>query len=157
MKKTGFTLIELLIVMGVIAIIIAAALPSFKAFQREAWQTQALGDLKTLQVAIETFYKNRGHYPGRNGDWEAELMNEPNPILTNHLYDPFNPKKNTIYEFDHSGWTSMEAFYYIVNTDRMDPHYHPPWEGYHRHASVTQQGIVSWEGVVIWRSNGHAQ
>jgi prepilin-type N-terminal cleavage/methylation domain-containing protein len=158
-KKAGFTLVELLIVMGVITIMIAAALPSIRAFQREAWTMKAQTDLRTISIAMEAFYKNRSHYPGRNGDWQAELMNEPNPILTNHLYDPFDPRKDSLYKFDHSGWTSMEAKYYIVNTCKMEPHVHWQWESWAaaHHASVNQQGIVTYEGHVIWGGNGHLQ
>ena len=63
MRRKGFTLIELLIVMAVIAILIAIAIPSFRGMQNEARKTKAQGDLRPIKIAVESYYKNNGVYP----------------------------------------------------------------------------------------------
>lgn len=53
---SGFTLIELLIVIGVIAILASIILPAFKGMQEEGDRTAAQGDLKTIKLAMESYY-----------------------------------------------------------------------------------------------------
>ena len=63
-RSKAFTLIELLIVMAVIAILIAIAIPSFRGMQTEARQTKAQGDTRVLKIAVESYYKNHTNtYP----------------------------------------------------------------------------------------------
>lgn len=62
--KKAFTLIELLIVMTVIAILAGILIPSFRGFQSEAWLIKAEGDIGTLQMAVESYYRrNDNDYP----------------------------------------------------------------------------------------------
>ncbi|MFH0887517.1 MAG: prepilin-type N-terminal cleavage/methylation domain-containing protein, partial [bacterium] len=63
MKQRGFTIIELVIVMAVIAILITVGMAYFRGLQDEAKKTQALGDLRALQIAVESYYKNNNQYP----------------------------------------------------------------------------------------------
>jgi hypothetical protein len=118
--------------------------------------TKAQGDLSVLHLAMEAYYKNVGHYPTMYSNYQTTFMNTPNPILTQYLYDPFAPEKNTVYQYTHSEVPLMQSRYYVINTDNMEPHYQRRGETT-RHAWVDEQGIVTWEGHVIWRSNGHAQ
>ena len=58
----GFTLIELMIVMAVIAILVGIILPSFKGMKDEAQYSKVLGDLRTLQTAVESFSIHNNHF-----------------------------------------------------------------------------------------------
>lgn len=64
MKKTqkGFTLIELLIVIAVIAILAAIAIPNLLASRKAANESSAVGSLRTLVSAEET-YRSRQNQP----------------------------------------------------------------------------------------------
>jgi prepilin-type N-terminal cleavage/methylation domain-containing protein len=64
MKKTqkGFTLIELLIVIAVIAILAAIAIPNLLASRKAANESSAVGSLRTLVSAQET-YRSRQNPP----------------------------------------------------------------------------------------------
>ena len=69
-KNFGFTLIELLIVVAIIAILAAIAIPNFLAAQTRAKVTRAKGELKTLATAIESYYVDNTAYPDDlNGGW----------------------------------------------------------------------------------------
>ena len=61
MKKLlkGFTLIELMIVVAIIGILAAIAIPNFVKFQCRSKQSEAKGNLKALYVAEEAY---RGEY-----------------------------------------------------------------------------------------------
>ncbi|MBA3919354.1 MAG: pilin [Gemmatimonas sp.] len=66
MKRTrkGFTLIELLIVVVIIGILAAIAIPKFADTKRKAYVTAAKSDLKNLIPAAEAWFSEGGTYVG---------------------------------------------------------------------------------------------
>ncbi|MDX2177455.1 MAG: prepilin-type N-terminal cleavage/methylation domain-containing protein [Candidatus Sumerlaeia bacterium] len=54
-KTHGFTLIELLIVVAIIAILAAIAVPNFLAAQTRSKVSRVLSDLRTLRTAVESY------------------------------------------------------------------------------------------------------
>lgn len=61
--KNGFTLIELLIVIAIIAILAAIAIPNFLLAQVRAKVSRVQNDLKTLAVALEAYRVDENWYP----------------------------------------------------------------------------------------------
>jgi prepilin-type N-terminal cleavage/methylation domain-containing protein len=57
----GFTLIELLIVVVIIGILAAIAIPKFGATREQAYISQMKSDLRNLQTAEELFYSTNGY------------------------------------------------------------------------------------------------
>lgn len=86
--KKGFTLVELLIVIMVIAILISIVLPRFRGMQDEANITKAKGELRTLQIAVESFYiHNNNVYPETLSSLTTAI---PNIIGSTIPTDPFS-------------------------------------------------------------------
>lgn len=59
----GFTLIELLIVVAIIAILAAIAVPNFLEAQTRAKVSRAKADMRTLAVAMESYHVDANRYP----------------------------------------------------------------------------------------------
>jgi prepilin-type N-terminal cleavage/methylation domain-containing protein len=63
MGKKGFTLIELLIVIAIILILIAIALPNFLEAQIRARVTKASAEIRSLTTAFEAYRTDWPYYP----------------------------------------------------------------------------------------------
>jgi prepilin-type N-terminal cleavage/methylation domain-containing protein len=79
----GFTLIELMIVVAIIGILAAIAIPNFIRFQARARQSEATSNLKTLFTGLRTFSKlphSEIRVPGfapERGNRYSYHMNDP--------------------------------------------------------------------------------
>jgi len=75
-RRRAFTLIELLAVVVIIAILAAMTAGLGSLVYRKIQVKRAIRDLQNIQLAIEAFYKEYGHYPNCNGfgvcpnDWD---------------------------------------------------------------------------------------
>jgi type IV pilus assembly protein PilA len=70
MKKRnnkGFTLIELLIVVAIIGIIVAIAIPNLLNAIQRAKQKRTMGDIRTSGTAAEAYAVDFNHYPAAAG------------------------------------------------------------------------------------------
>lgn len=72
MNKKGFTLIELMIVIAIIGILAAIAIPNFTAMRDKAAVKGALSSCQGLQKGIENYISIDGESLG-NGDIYADL------------------------------------------------------------------------------------
>lgn len=62
-SKGGFTLIELLLVVAVIGVLAAIALPVFSSYRTRAYNSTASADLKNLRSELEAHYAEYSRYP----------------------------------------------------------------------------------------------
>lgn len=63
-KEKGFTLIELMIVVAIIGILAAIAIPNFMRYQAKAKQSEAKGNLGSIYTSLVTYYSENDAYTG---------------------------------------------------------------------------------------------
>lgn len=61
-EESGFTLIELLIVLVIIGILLAIAVPSYLGFKARAEKTAAQANVRAAVPAVEAYYSDNGDY-----------------------------------------------------------------------------------------------
>ena len=102
-NKHGFTLIELLIVVAIIAILAAIAIPNFLAAQVRAKVSRAKNDLRTVATSLESYRIDNNTYPvvdmnlGRDGVFGYDgvfidytfIVTTPIAYITRYPKDPF--------------------------------------------------------------------
>lgn len=98
--KRGFTLIELLIVVAIIAILAAIAVPNFLEAQTRSKVTRMVADMRTLAIGIETYtidYNKSMPWwipvSGKVGEQQIHLITSPVAYLTSVTDDVFQASK----------------------------------------------------------------
>jgi type IV pilus assembly protein PilA len=63
-NEKGFTLIELMIVIAIIGILAAIAIPQFSAYRKRSYNSSAQSDLRNAATAQEAYYVDNSTYCG---------------------------------------------------------------------------------------------
>jgi len=81
--RNGFTLIELLIVVVIIGILAAVAIPKFSSTKEKAYVSKMISDLRNLATAQESYSSNNLIYYGGAVPSAALIYNpSPNVVIT---------------------------------------------------------------------------
>jgi general secretion pathway protein G len=140
MRRKAFTIIELLIVIAVISILIGLMLPRFKGMQDEGNIAKAKGELRTLQIAVESYYiHNSNTYPASITN--TNLTGQTPQIVSSVPTDPFS-SSSAIYGYVRGG--TNDKFYVIYSAG-------PAGTG---SATITSDAVVETSGAsCIYVSN----
>lgn len=77
-RDEGFTLIELMVVVMIIAVLIAIAIPSFLGFRKSAQDRSAQSELRNVLLSEKAYWLDQGDYTETDDDITAF---EPNANL----------------------------------------------------------------------------
>jgi type IV pilus assembly protein PilA len=80
--QDGFTLIELMVVVLIIAILIAIAIPTFLGLRERAQNRAATSDVRNALTAAKAFYTDGDTYTPASGDFNAADGTAIEPSLT---------------------------------------------------------------------------
>lgn len=98
-STSAFTLIELLIVVAIIGILAAIAVPNFLNAQTRATISRCMADIKAIANALEMYHSDRNNYPEGRGNWAIFGLNKlttPIAYIATVPQDPFAPKDNSL-------------------------------------------------------------
>jgi prepilin-type N-terminal cleavage/methylation domain-containing protein len=88
-KVKGFTLIELLIVVAIIAILAAIAVPNFLEAQVRSKVSRAKSDLRTIATGLEAYFTDFNMYAG-SGSRDTATAGNANDVDCITINDAFN-------------------------------------------------------------------
>lgn len=67
-RRTGLTLIEAMLVLAILGVLTAIALPKYADYRERVKQTAAIQDITVLQALIQNYRLNSGAYPATLAD-----------------------------------------------------------------------------------------
>lgn len=117
-RQRGFTLIELLIVMAIIGIMAGFSLSAMQGALAKARDTQRKNDLRQIQIALEAFKADHGHYPtnpwaksASGGNWIVDTSTNL-PLDQAYLKNPVLDPVNTGGGYGFENWSGYTYSYY---------------------------------------------
>jgi type IV pilus assembly protein PilE len=117
-RASGFTLIELMIVVAIVAILSAIAVPSYREYVQRARITEALAILNEARMRMENYFQDNRSYPTAGcvvspavaGSGAIQL-----PASTNSFSIGCSSLTNSSYVLTVNGSNSMLGFSYSIN------------------------------------------
>jgi type IV pilus assembly protein PilE len=109
-QQHGFTLIELMIVVAVIGILAAIAVPAYGDYVIRAKITDATSTLAQKRVLLEQYFQDNRKYSGADAD-----ANKPCFASSSSYFDFSCTLTDTTYVIQANGNGKMTGFTYTIN------------------------------------------
>lgn len=117
----GYTLVELMVVMGILGILAAISVPSYRMHQLKARETVLSEDLYQIRRAIDGFYADKGQYPDNLEDltYGHYLRGIPRDPFTkvNDSWECVAPEQTADGELAEGGCFDVKSGSELIGTD----------------------------------------
>lgn len=122
--KKGFTLIELLISIIILGALVSLVAQNFASMQLKSRDNKRKSDLRTISVALEAYYNDKGKYPNEtvNGElagcgtgdnqvctWGSTMTDQYGTTYLNKL--PYESRSGMRYYYDVGGGNKTYQLY----------------------------------------------
>jgi type IV pilus assembly protein PilE len=111
----GFTLLELMIVLAIIGILAAIAIPFYNNYITRSKITEAVGALSDLRVRMEQYYQDNRFYNADGSVGDTTCGNVTQAATTNFTFACVSANSGQSYVWTATGRSSMAGFTYTVN------------------------------------------
>jgi len=121
MKRKGFTLIELLIVIAIIGIVAAIAIPNLLTALQKSKLKATMGDMKSIGSAIESYMTDNYMAPGGGSISNiADLSGDLAPFYIKQL--PARDSWNGMMRYESGSVGPDQLFYSVISygRDKLD-------------------------------------
>jgi len=104
-RAEGFTLTELIIVIAIIGILVAIAVPSYVGQQKNAERSEAYSNLQNLRLLEEQFFAENGIYTktvgtaGKDNDNISAIQEGGSPADPTNALPGFKPGNNLSFSY----------------------------------------------------------
>ena len=113
--QKGFTLIELMIVIAIIGILAAIAIPQFVSYRQKGYNTQAKGELKSYYTACQAYFADN---PTVSGGCTTAMVSQTFQPSTSVTITPAGGQDMVLTTAKHSAGPST---YTIVGSGNITP------------------------------------
>jgi general secretion pathway protein G len=134
-NKKAFTLLELLVVISILAILTAIAIPKIKGMRQNANLLKASKEMDAIMLAIEsyrTFGSSSAYPPSSTRVVSAYLLSASPNMINSAPYDPFGATSTTEYNY----LLSANGKYYVVWTAGLT--------GQDQPIAISNTGVISY-------------
>ena len=111
-SRRGFTLIEMLIVIVIIGILAAIAIPKYAAMKEKSYVTAMKSDLRNLATAEEAFFADSGYYTATvTGKKKRQAMVTGNGLV----FDPSTGVSDPLVTVGQGTWSATVTHAQVPN------------------------------------------
>lgn len=153
-RAQGFTLIELVLVIAIVALLVAATLPSLASVRERSRKIDSMADLRTHAATIAMYTSDFGSIYPYQPDPRSATFHMTHPLLGRREFKYFGGSNAWHWRLLDAYYNNASADSFLDPTDPRD-HRHPAFSTYH-YASVFLARPEFWKyetrvGPVQWR------